>query len=267
MYIYSDLGCTYLRTFDVHLYTYFPDPAPDEHPPNRAVPHDPAGVQGGRGPLSLSLDEIRDPGAGSRVPLSRALRRSFVLAAPFLLLGCEPDPPPIPEVEPFSGFSEMVRFGDLASQIQESRDVAINDEGEMLEYFTFGDLVYEFDLHADSTPPPLQARLLGLQLRKEYWDTLGLWTDWRTRAAMYETYTQAEPVCSRITSGLLTTTRADYSGTPRLSVGVQIFMGQDGQSFESFRISGVTLMPVDSIPELAEGAGRVSCAEMGPGRR
>jgi len=152
-------------------------------------------------------------------------------------VACGPEPIPIPDSDPFGELAPQVHFGMMVADLREIRpNFYIGKDGTYGEELMTHDVTYLFAPKADDRPPPPTARLLAVESRREYWDTLRLWPEWRRLVATYSADSHLTPLCSVFGDARITLTRAVFGGGPMRRVTADIRRGPDGQSFESFLV-------------------------------
>lgn len=181
--------------------------------------------------------------------------RRLILAslACLVITGCEVDYPAIPADEPFGEVVSDLAFGMYAADLRAKRpDYYLSDDGTYGETIVEREYSYLFTPKDAGRPPPLTARLVGIESRLEYWDTLLLWSEWTRLRDQYSAISGASPECAVLSDARNTWTRALFGGEVMRRITAEIFRGPDGQSFDAYL---VTRISVGSV-EAAEGQRR-----------
>ncbi len=130
---------------------------------------------------------------------------------------CRPEPIPMPDSEPFGELAPQVYFGMMVADLRDARpNFYIGKDGTYGEELIAHDVAYLFAPKADNRPPPPTARLVAVESRREYYDTLRLWPAWHRLVDAYSSEARIVPMCSMFGDARVTLTRAVFeSGLTR----------------------------------------------------
>jgi hypothetical protein len=159
------------------------------------------------------------------------------------LLGCSSrDVVAVPEIDPFRtalpGAELGIRLADLAT---DRPGLGMKGDGTYWEELQELDVLYGFWPKEANRPPPLSARLMAIEGRKQVYDTVGLWSRWQEAVERTTMVLGVRPRCRLLTGVRMTMIRADYAGKVQVSVGGEVWRAEDGQDFDAFLVTWVRL--------------------------
>ncbi len=181
------------------------------------------------------------------------------------LLACDQSSVPFPAVGPFATAPVSVSFGMPARDVARLPGVELNDEGQYVAPRTSADWLYLFDSDSDAVPPHPNARLVQIQVREEFSDSTVLWSRWRDAVEEASTALGASPECVRLGGPQYEVTRAEFVGSPAVSIGAQIDVSDDGLEYEAFLIVAAQERYAPGDFETGFGHRRVECGSAGGG--
>jgi len=149
------------------------------------------------------------------------------------LVGCGEPAVSVPDTPPFSELWSDLDFGTAAAKIATRPGIAVNDDGQYVEYVLSKDWLYLFEPYRDTLPPNPTDRLVAVQVAEPLGDTLALWPRWHAARRSLGTELGQDPVCVVTGGPLFRVTRAEFAGSPAISVGAEIDFEEDGQAYEA----------------------------------
>lgn len=206
-----------------------------------------------QGMAHLSAGSLREP----------PMKRLLVPLALFLATGCERSQAPLPAVGPFADAAGTVAFGAPARTVARIPGVELNDDGQYVALRPSADWLYLFDTRIDAAPPHPDDRLVQIQVREEIRDTLELWHRWSEAVRRAEEVLGSPPRCIRLGGAQHRVTRAEFPGSPAMSVGAWIDVAEDGLAHEAYLILAAReRYPVDEF-ETGFAHRRIDCDAAG----
>lgn len=166
-----------------------------------------------------------------------------VIIGGLLLTGCSSrEEVAVPGVEPFKTVLPNVQLGVKLADWQAARPgLGVKGDGTYWEEFRELEVVYGFWPKEADRPPPLSARLMSIEGRRQVYDSVGLWPEWQRAVAQAGEALSAEPTCTVLTGGRTRMVRADYAGPVPISVIAELWRGEDGQEYGAFLITRARL--------------------------
>ena len=181
------------------------------------------------------------------------------------LLACDHSSVPFPAVGPFAAVPASVSFGMPARNVARLPGVELNDEGQYVAPQASLDWIYLFDSDSDVGPPHPNDRLVQIQVREEFADSTDLWNRWRDAVHEASTWLAAPPECVRLGGPQFEVTRAEFVGSPAVSVGAQIDVADDGLEYEAFLIVAARERYAPEDFESGFGHRRIDCSSVAGG--
>lgn len=168
------------------------------------------------------------------------------------LVACSPSSP-VPREPPFERVAPGLEFGMLGADLLEARPgVYPTEEGTFEETHDVWELAYHMRPWEEGEPPDLLTRLIGVEHRIEYRDSMSMWRNWHTQVERYAAASGRKPVCATLSTLRYAGTRALIEGpTEWRAVGI-VIRGDDGRSYEAHLHSRVSQGPLDGLTGLGE---------------
>jgi len=208
----------------------------------------------------------RDAGPSGDTPSSVRMNPGRVAALLVLgLLACDQSSVPFPAVGPFADLPSSVSFGMPARDVARLPGVELNDEGQYVALRSSTQWLYLFDSVSDLGPPHPNDRLIQIQVREEFRDSTALWSRWSTAVREASNSLGAVPECVRLGGPQFEVTRAEFVGSPAVSVGAQIDVSDDGLDHETFLIVAAKERYAPAEFESGFGHQRVDCSSVAGG--
>lgn len=194
-------------------------------------------------------------------------RWTICILALTALPGCGPVPTPVPGEEPFEELAPDLEFGMYAADLESARPgFHLSRDGTYGEIVREQQFSYLFVPKTEGIPPPLTARLVGIESRVEFFDTLRIWPEWHRLVSAYSAH-GLTPRCSTLGDRRVTLSRADFDTPVRRRVTAEIIRGLDGQSYEAFLVVRLGVGELESALELPGPWREVDCEKLAGGLR
>lgn len=182
------------------------------------------------------------------------VHRLTLAALVLVSIGCGEPAVSVPDIPPFSQLEGDLLFGTPARAIADRPGIAVNDEGQYVEYIYSKDWLYLFEPHVENVVPKPTDRLVAVQAREAVGDTLALWSRWHSARRQLSNSLGRDPICVGLGGPLYRATRAEFGGRPALSIGAVIEFEDDGQSYDASLIIGAS--EDTSVPDIERGFAR-----------
>ncbi len=159
-----------------------------------------------------------------------------------LLTGCGPAPELRITDPAFAAVADDLQLGMLVGDLRSARPgFHISKDGTYGEWVRNHQFAYLFVPKETDEPPPLSARLVGVERWTEVYDTVALWSEWQRDVEAHRARLGVDPTCTRFTGPRFTHGRATFEGSPsdgalERHVTATLQRSPDGRTFEAFLV-------------------------------